>query len=95
MMCKLRVCNNQELETDIVDNRAVPNYSMPWPSKSKLPACSSLNLYCVMEEYHKLFCTTAGYTKDVWHYIPTARKPVNVPPRCIPTHYHADVCQQI
>ena len=46
-----------------------------------------------MEKYHQLFCTRPGYTENAWHYIPTAGNPVKVPPRRIPAHYRAEVCQ--
>ena len=48
-----------------------------------------------MEKYHGLFCTKPGYTEDAWHYIPTVGNPVKVPPRRIPAHYRAEVCQQV
>ena len=91
-----QACNisvNQEPEVDIVDDCAVPNYKAP--PKSELPACTNPDLYCVMEKYHGLFCTKPGYTEDAWHYIPTVGNPVKVPPRRIPAHYRAEVCQQV
>ena len=92
----MQACNisvNQEPEVDIVDDCAVPNYKAP--QKSELPACTNPDLYCVMEKYHGLFCTKPGYTEDAWHYIPTVGNPVKVPPRRIPAHYRAEVCQQV
>jgi len=84
---------NHEPEVDIVDNCAVPNYNAPLTSE--LPTCSSPNLHCVIEKYHRLFCTKPGYTEDAWYYIPTVGNPVKVPPKCIPAHYRAEVYQQI
>ena len=84
---------NEETNADIVDDCAVPNYNAP--TESELPACSSPNLTCVTQKYHKLFCNKPGYTENAWHCIPTVGNPVKVPPRRIPTHYRTEVCKQI
>ena len=84
---------NEETNADIVDDCAVPNYNAP--TESELPACSSPNLTCVTQKYHKLFCNKPGYTENAWHYIPTVGNPVKVPPRRIPAHYRTEVCKQI
>jgi len=52
---------NHEPEVDNVDNCAVPNYNAPLTSE--LSTCSSPNLHCVIEKYHKQFCTKPGYTR--------------------------------
>lgn len=84
---------NEETNADIVDDCAVPNYNAP--TESEFPACSSPNLTCVTQKYHKLFCNKPGYTENAWHYIPTVGNPVKVPPRRIPAHYRTEVCKQI
>ena len=88
-----QACAVSESEDNIVDECAIPDYTVP--SSSELPACPNLKFCCVIERYCKLFCTTPGYTEDAWHYIPTVGNPVKVPPRRIPAHYRTEVCQQI
>ena len=89
----LQVCAVSESEDNIVDECAIPDYTVP--SSSELPACSNPKFCCVIVRYCKLFCTTPGYTEDAWHYIPTVRNPVKVPPRRIPAHYHTEVSQHL
>ena len=83
----------KETNADIVDDCAVPNYNAP--IEPELPACPSLNLACLTQKFHKLFCITPGYTENAWHHIPTVGNPVKVPPRRIPAHYRTEVCKQI
>ena len=88
-----QVCAVFESEDNIVDKCAIPDYTMP--PLSELPQCPNPKFYCVIEKYCKLFCSKPRYTEDAWHYITTVGNPVKVPPRCIPAHYHTEVCQQI
>ena len=82
-----------ESEDNIVDEWAIPDYTVP--SSSELPACPNPKFCCVIERHCKLFCTTPGYTKDAWHYIPTVGNPVKVPPRRIPAHYRTNYIKYV
>ena len=84
---------DQESEVDIVDDCAIPDYNAPL--NVELPSSSTPGFQCVLEKYHKLFCTKPGYTERAWHYIPTVSNPIKVPPRRIPMHYRNEGRDQI
>jgi len=82
-----------ELEVDVVDEYAIPDYKRP--SQFELPKCTNSQLKCMLEGYKELFCTTPSMTDSAHQFIPTVGNPVRVPPRRVPSHYHSEVNQQI
>ena len=79
-----------EPSTDIVDERAVPNFGDT--ECYELPECPQPSLAQIVQANQDLFRTTPG---AAYHYIPTTGTPVRVPPLRIPAHYRTEVKCQI
>jgi len=82
-----------ELENDVVDECAIPNYK--GPTEFDTPKCGNLQLEGIVNSFKVIFCTTPGKTNDAYHYIHTSGNPIRVPPRRVPAHYQTEVMQQL
>ena len=84
-----------ELDTDIVDECAIPNYK--GPAEFDIPECAVLQLESIVKEFKVIFRATTGKTStsDAYHYIHTSGNPVRVSPRRVPACCRIEVMQQL
>ena len=59
-----------ELDTDVVDKCAIPNYK--GPAEFAIPECAVPQLKSIVKEFKVIFCATPGKTSDAYHYIYTS-----------------------
>ena len=89
----MAIAVEDEASTDIVDECAVPSFGDT--QCYELPECPQPSLAQTVQANQNLFRTTPGAITEAYHYIPTTRTSVHVPPRCIPAHYRTEVESQI
>jgi len=79
-----------ELDTDVVDECAIPNYK--GPAEFDTLECAIPQLDNIVKDFKVIICVTPG---NAYHYIHTSGNPVKVPPRRVPAHHQTEVMQQL